>query len=118
MAGLGREVKTAALYFLTALAEIFGCYAFYMVIRLGKPAWWLVPSVLILAVFAWLLTLHSVGGAGRVYAAYGGVYIVGSLGWLWLVEKTTPDRWDVLGAIVCIAGAAIIYFGPRRQIGS
>lgn len=111
-------MRTAALYFFTALAEIFGCYLFYMVIRLGKPLWWMIPSVVVLAVFAWLLTLHPVAGAGRVYAAYGGVYIAASLAWLWVVEKTAPDRWDVLGAVVSLAGAAIIYFGPRGQIGS
>lgn len=89
-----------------------------MVIRLGKPLWWMIPSVVVLAVFAWLLTLHPVAGAGRVYAAYGGVYIAASLAWLWVVEKTVPDRWDILGAVVSLAGAAIIYFGPRGQIGS
>ena len=67
-----------------------------------------------LAVFAWLLTLHPMEGAGRVYA-YGGVYISASLVWLWSIEKTAPDRWDVIGAIVCLVGAAMIYFGPRGE---
>lgn len=66
-----------------------------------------------LALFAWLLTLVDTDHAGRAYAAYGGIYIVSALLWLWLVESTRPDRWDLIGAVVCLAGAAIILFGPR-----
>ena len=109
-------IRTLGLFSVTAVAEIFGCYAFYAIIRMGKPLWLSVPGVAALAVFAWLLTLHPLEGAGRVYAAYGGVYIVASLFWLWLVEKTAPDRWDVIGAIVCLVGAATIYFGPRGEL--
>lgn len=68
-----------------------------------------------LAAFAWLLTLVDASHAGRAYAAYGGVYIAASLGWLWTVEGTRPDRWDMIGAAVCLAGAAIILFGPRSH---
>ncbi len=63
--------------------------------------------------FAYLLTLADAPFAGRAYAAYGGVYIVASLVWLWLIEGARPDRWDAIGAAVCLAGAAIILFGPR-----
>ena len=108
-------IRTLLLFSFTAVAEIFGCYAFYAVIRLGKPLLWILPGAGALAVFAWLLTLHPLAGAGRVYAAYGGIYIVASLIWLRLVEKTALDRWDVIGAVVCLAGAAIIYFGPRGE---
>ena len=66
-----------------------------------------------LALFAWLLTLVDSNAAGRAYAAYGGVYIVVSLGWLWAVERLRPDRWDAIGATVCLVGAAIILLGPR-----
>jgi small multidrug resistance family-3 protein len=107
-------VTTFALYSVTALAEIFGCYAFYLTIRLGKSNWWLLPGVTSLAVFALLLTLHPIEGAGRVYAAYGGIYIAASLFWLWFIEKQTPDRWDLIGALLCLAGAFVIYFGPRE----
>lgn len=106
-------MKLFALYSVTALAEIFGCYAAYLVIRLGKPLWFLFPGALSLGLFAWLLTLHPVDGAGRVYAAYGGVYIAASLAWLWIVERQTPERWDLIGALICLVGAAVIYFGPR-----
>lgn len=102
----------AALYAATALAEIAGCYAIYAWLRMGKPAWLLVPGLASLVLFAWLLTLHP-GPAGRIYAAYGAVYIAASIVWMWAVEKHPPDRWDSLGALVCIFGAAIIYFGPR-----
>jgi small multidrug resistance family-3 protein len=108
-------LRTFALFTITAAAEIFGCYAFYAILRLGRPLFLIAPGVAALAVFAWLLTLHPLAGAGRVYAAYGCVYIVASLVWLWLVEKTAPDRWDAIGAMACLAGAAIIYFGPRGE---
>lgn len=106
-------MKAFLLYALTALAEIAGCYAFFMTVRGGKTPLWIIPGVGALVLFAWLLTLHPAAGAGRVYAAYGGIYIVASLAWLWLVEKSTPDRWDLLGGTICLLGAAIIYFGPR-----
>lgn len=74
---------------------------------------WLVPGMASLVVFAWLLTLSAAPQAGRAYAIYGGIYIATSLCWLWLVEDTPPDRWDIIGAVVCIVGAAIIFWGPR-----
>lgn len=105
-------LAASLLYFLTALAEIFGCYAIYLVLRLHQPLWWLLPAALSLALFGWLLTLHP-GPAGRIYAAYGAIYITASVLWMWLVEHRTPDHWDLIGAAVCLAGAAIIYLGPR-----
>jgi small multidrug resistance family-3 protein len=63
--------------------------------------------------FAWLLTLVETGHAGRAFAAYGGVYIAASILWLWTVEGARPDRWDLIGGLVCLCGAAIILFGPR-----
>ena len=100
-------------YIGAALAEIAGCFAFWAWLRLGKSAWWLVPGMLSLALFAYLLTLVDSAAAGRAYAAYGGVYIASSLGWLWIVEGTRPDRWDVSGVVICLAGAALIIAGPR-----
>jgi small multidrug resistance family-3 protein len=96
-----------------ALAEIAGCFAFWAWLRLGKTAWWLVPGMASLALFAYLLTLVPSDAAGRAYAAYGGIYIVASILWLWIAEGTRPDRWDVAGGAVCLAGAALILFGPR-----
>ncbi|MEP5926101.1 MAG: YnfA family protein, partial [Nitratireductor sp.] len=82
-------------------------------LRLGKPAWWLIPGVLSLIVFAYLLTLVETDAAGRAYATYGGIYIVSSLLWLWGIEGIRPDRWDIIGAIVCLIGAVVILLGPR-----
>lgn len=96
-----------------ALAEIAGCFAFWAWLRLGRSVWWGVPGVASLCLFAWLLTLVPTDAAGRAYAAYGGVYIAASLVWLWLVEGARPDRWDVIGASVCLIGAAIILLAPR-----
>ncbi|MDP8918404.1 MAG: YnfA family protein [Pseudomonadota bacterium] len=96
-----------------ALAEIAGCFSFWAWLRLGRSPWWLVPGMASLALFAYLLTLVPSDAAGRAYAAYGGVYIVASILWLWIAEGARPDRWDVAGGAVCLAGAALILFGPR-----
>jgi len=106
-------VKLALVYPLAALAEIGGCFAFWAWLKLDRSPWWLAPGVLCLIAFAWLLTMVPAETAGRAFAAYGGVYIVASLAWMALVEKTAPDRWDVIGGAVCLIGAAIILFGPR-----
>lgn len=105
--------KTALVYMAAAVAEIAGCFSFWMWLREGKPVWWLAPGLVSLALFAWLLTLVDSPAAGRAYAAYGGVYICASLAWLWAVEGVRPDRWDTLGALICIIGAAVIFLGPR-----
>jgi small multidrug resistance family-3 protein len=107
-------LSTFAVYVAAALAEIAGCFAFWAWLRLGRSALWLVPGTLALVLFAWLLTRADAAFAGRAYAAYGGVYIVASLLWLWAIEGTRPDRWDVTGALVCLAGAGIILLGPRQ----
>jgi small multidrug resistance family-3 protein len=104
------------IYALAALAEIGGCFAFWAWLRMGKPVWWLLPGVAALVLFAWLLTLSPAEHAGRAYAIYGGIYIVATLGWLWAVEGFRPDRWDLIGGAVCLAGAAIILWGPRGAI--
>jgi small multidrug resistance family-3 protein len=104
---------TLVAYLGAALAEIAGCFAFWAWLRLGKSVWWVVPGMASLALFAWLLTLVDSEAAGRAYAAYGGVYICASLFWLWAAEGVRPDRWDSIGAAVCMAGAAIIILGPR-----
>ena len=100
-------------FFFAALFEIAGCYGFWMWLRQGKSAWWVVPAVLSLVVFALLLTKVEAVYAGRAYAAYGGIYVAASLVWLLTVEGVRPDRWDLIGAAVCIAGAGIILLGPR-----
>lgn len=98
---------------LAALFEIAGCYAFWMWLRLDRSAWWIAPGLLSLALFALIMTRVEASLAGRAYAAYGGVYIVASLLWLALIEKTRPMLSDWLGAALCLAGALIILLGPR-----
>lgn len=104
--------KTLALFGLTALAEILGCYLPYLVIKHNKPLWLLMPAIVSLMAFVWLLTLHPTA-AGRVYAAYGGVYIAVGLCWLSLVEHIKLTGWDITGALVIGIGAAIIMIQPE-----
>jgi small multidrug resistance family-3 protein len=105
-------VKTSALFVITAVAEIIGCYLPYLWLKRNGSAWLLVPAAASLAVFAWLLSLHPTA-AGRVYAAYGGVYVATALLWLWVVDGVRPDRWDLIGGTVALAGMMIIMFAPR-----
>ncbi len=106
-------MKGVGFYLAAALAEIAGCFAFWAWLRLGRSVLWVLPGTVSLIAFALLLTRIEVGFAGRAYAAYGGVYIATSLAWLWLVEAERPDRWDLLGAVIALVGAAIIVFSPR-----
>jgi small multidrug resistance family-3 protein len=104
--------RAAALFLVTALAELLGCYLPYLWLRKGKSAFLLAPTALSLAAFAWLLTLHPTGAA-RTYAAYGDVYVTGAILWLWAVEQVRPTRWDIVGGAVTLVGMAIIVLGHR-----
>lgn len=103
---------TTALFVLTAVAEIVGCYLPYLWLKGRAPIWVLLPAAASLTLFVWLLSLHPTA-AGRVYAAYGGVYVTTALVWLWLVDGTRPQWPDLLGSVLAIAGMAIIMFAPR-----
>ncbi len=105
--------RTATFYALAAFFEIAGCFAFWAWLRLGRTPLWTLAGVVSLVLFALCLTRVDSAYAGRAYAAYGGVYIVASLLWLWVVEGMRPDRWDAAGAVVCLLGAAVILWGPR-----
>ena len=107
-------LKAFGLFVVTAVAEIVGCYLPYLWLKKSGSVWLLLPALASLALFAWLLTLHPTA-AGRVYAAYGGVYISVAIVWLWLVDGHRPTPWDLLGAGVAIAGMAIIVLGPRAS---
>ena len=107
------ELKTLGLFIVTALAEILGCYLPYLWLREGKSVWLLIPAAISLAAFAWLLSLHPTA-AGRVYAAYGGVYICMAILWLWAVDSIRPTVWDLVGSGVALLGMAIIMFAPRN----
>ena len=102
------------IYIAAALAEIAGCYCIWLWLRLEHSILWVIPGIVLLLGFAILLTLAPSGHAGRAFAAYGGVYIAASLGWLWIVERQPPTLFDIIGGMVCIAGAAIIVSGAVR----
>lgn len=106
-------MKSLILYVAAAVAEIAGCFAFWAWLKLGKSALWLIPGIASLILFAFLLTKIDSLFAGRAFAAYGGIYIAASLAWMWTVEGARPDRWDAIGAAICLIGAAVILFGPR-----
>jgi small multidrug resistance family-3 protein len=106
-------MNAAIVYTGAAIAEIAGCFAFWAWLKLDKSFLWAVPGTASLILFAFLLTRIDSGFAGRTFAAYGGVYIAASMGWLWMIEGQRPDRWDVLGATICLIGAATILWGPR-----
>jgi small multidrug resistance family-3 protein len=105
--------KVFALFVVTAIAEIVGCYLPYLWLKRDSSILLLIPAAAALAAFVWLLTLHP-HAAGRTYAAYGGVYIVVALAWLLVIERIVPDRWDLIGGAVTLAGMTIIYFAPHE----
>lgn len=105
-------LKTSALFVATAVAEIVGCYLPYLWLKQDRSAWLLVPAAASLALFVWLLTLHPTA-AGRVYAAYGGVYVTVAVVWLWAVDGIRPTTTDFIGVAVSLVGMGIIIFGAR-----
>jgi small multidrug resistance family-3 protein len=106
-------LQTLLIYLVAAAAEIGGCFAFWAWLRLGKSPLWVAPGVVCLILFAAALTRSDAALAGRAYAAYGGIYIIASLVWMWAVEHMRPDRWDIAGAGLCLAGALVILAVPR-----
>ena len=105
-------LSTVLLFVVTVLAEIVGCFLPYIWFLHGRSPWLLIPATLSLAIFAWLLTLHPTA-SGRIYAAYGGIYVSVALVWLWLVDGVSPQRTDFIGVALCLAGMAVIMFAPR-----
>ena len=110
-----KVITTFCLFFITAIAEILGCYFPYLILNQGKSHWLWLPTALSLAVFVWLLTLHP-AASGRIYAAYGGIYIFSALMWLRYVDQVILTRWDLLGGLVVILGAMIIILQPQGLI--
>lgn len=108
------SMQTFLFFLLAALGEISGCYAFWAWLKLEKSIFWIIPGILALIVFAYALTRIDASNAGRVYAAYGGIYILSSLFWLWLVEGVKPDKWDLFGVGISLVGTIVILFGAHR----
>ena len=112
---LTKVLTTVFLFFITAIMEILGCYFPYLILNQGKSQWLWLPTALALAAFVWLLTLHP-AASGRIYAAYGGIYIFTALMWLRFVDHVTLTRWDVFGGVVVILGAMLIVLQPQGLI--
>ncbi|WP_407304376.1 YnfA family protein [Acinetobacter sp.] len=110
-----KVVTTFFLFFITAIAEILGCYFPYLILNQGKSHWFWLPTALSLAMFVWLLTLHP-AASGRIYAAYGGIYIFTALMWLRYVDQIVLTRWDLLGGLVVLLGALMIILQPQGLI--
>lgn len=106
-------MKSLGLFFVTALAEILGCYLPYLWLKKSGSIWLLVPAAASLALFVWLLTLHP-AASGRVYAAYGGVYVATALLWLWKVDRVPLIATDIAGAAIILAGTIVIVWGGWR----
>ncbi|MBI3043846.1 MAG: YnfA family protein [Betaproteobacteria bacterium] len=109
---IAEVARTLALFAVTAVAEIVGCYLPYLWLKHNGSPWLLLPAAASLALFVWLLTLHP-HLAARTYAAYGGVYVATAVLWLWWIDGVRPDAWDAIGTVLTLTGMAIIYFGPR-----
>ena len=107
--------STTFLFFVTAVMEILGCYFPYLILNQGKSQWLWLPTILALAAFVWLLTLHP-AASGRIYAAYGGIYICTALIWLKYVDQVNLTRWYMFGGIIVVLGALIIILQPQGLI--
>lgn len=110
-----KVITTFFLFLITAIAEILGCYFPYLILNQGKSHWLWIPAALSLLIFVWLLTLHP-AASGRIYAAYGGIYIFTALLWLRYVDQVSLTRWDLLGGIVVILGALLIILQPQGLV--
>ena len=110
-----KVVTTFFLFLITAIMEILGCYFPYLILNQGKSHWLWIPTALSLMAFVWLLTLHP-AASGRIYAAYGGIYIFTALLWLKYVDQVDLSRWDIIGGAVVIFGAAVIILQPQGLI--
>ncbi len=112
---MSQLLTTLTLFFITAVMEILGCYLPYLILNQNKSHWLWLPTALVLMIFVWLLTLHP-AASGRIYAAYGGIYIATALIWLRYVDGVILTRWDILGGAVVIAGALVIILQPQGLV--
>ena len=112
---LTKVLSTFVLFLLTAVMEILGCYFPYLILNQGRSHWLWIPTALALGAFVWLLTLHP-AASGRIYAAYGGIYIFTALLWLRYVDQVYLSRWDIVGGAVVLIGAAMIILQPQGLV--
>ncbi|OXS64447.1 small multidrug resistance family-3 protein [Bacillus sp. V-88] len=107
-------INAIILFIFAGIAEIGGGYLIWLWLREGKPAYWGVAGGIALALYGVIATFQSFPSFGRVYAAYGGVFIVLSVLWGWGIDKKTPDLYDWVGAGICIVGVGVMLLGPRQ----
>ncbi len=112
---LTKILSTFVLFLVTAVMEILGCYFPYLILNQGRSHWLWIPTALALGAFVWLLTLHP-AASGRIYAAYGGIYIFTALLWLRYVDQVYLSRWDIMGGAVVLIGAAMIILQPQGLV--
>ena len=112
---LTKVLSTFVLFLVTAVMEILGCYFPYLILNQGRSHWLWIPTALALGAFVWLLTLHP-AASGRIYAAYGGIYIFTALLWLRYVDQVYLTRWDIMGGTVVLIGAAMIILQPQGLV--
>ena len=106
--------KTILLFVLAAVAEIGGAWLVWQSVREGRDWWWAGLGVVALGIYGFAATLQPDAHFGRILAAYGGVFVAGSLAWGMIFDGFRPDRWDVLGSVICLLGVAVIMFAPRE----
>ncbi|MGW3896324.1 YnfA family protein [Micromonospora profundi] len=106
-------LRSLVLFALAALAEIGGAWLVWQGWREQRGLWWIVAGVVALGCYGFVATFQPDANFGRILAAYGGVFVAGSLGWAMVVDGFRPDRWDVTGAVLCLLGVAVIMYAPR-----
>ncbi|WP_346927476.1 YnfA family protein [uncultured Arthrobacter sp.] len=108
--------KSVLLFILAAVAEIGGAWMVWQAVREGRDWWWAGIGIIALGLYGFVATLQPDAHFGRILAAYGGVFVAGSMAWGIVFDGFRPDRWDVIGSVICIAGVAVIMFAPRGPI--
>ncbi|MEH1029587.1 YnfA family protein [Micromonospora sp. DT68] len=106
-------LRSLVLFALAALAEIGGAWLVWQGWREQRGLWWIAAGVVALGCYGFVATFQPDANFGRILAAYGGVFVAGSLGWAMVVDGFRPDRWDVTGAVLCLLGVAVIMYAPR-----
>ncbi len=106
-------LRIALLFVLAAVAEIGGAWLIWQAVREGRPWWWAGLGIMALGAYGFVATLQPDANFGRILAAYGGIFVAGSLAWGVVVDGFRPDRWDLIGSAVCLVGVALIMVVPR-----
>ena len=106
-------LRSLLLFAVAALAEIGGAWLIWQGVREHRGVLWIGAGVVALGAYGFIATLQPDANFGRILAAYGGIFVAGSLAWGMAVDKFRPDRWDIIGAAICLLGVAVIMYAPR-----